>query len=470
MSRSVVSIFDELVALKPPAVATVVLETACVLGGSVAGLLAARVLADHARRVIVIERDDVLSEGTPRLGTPHDSQVHTLLPAGQHWVERWLPGFTAEVQGLGGVVSGPDTTCTAFDGDRQANSGAAAHTLLLASRPLLESCLRARVQALPNVSVMHGRATGLMYRGDAVKAVRYIDGGAEKVTQADFVVDAMGRSSRLSDWLTQDGFDTPRHERLHSPINYATALFRRGTKAADLEVAAALGIFSPEHAIDGVSVAAMTAIEGELWQVLLMGYGQDRPGRSMAQFRDVCTRLPGVFEETVRGAVVRDVVTYHQEESRRRGFVGLNRFPARLVSVGDAVASFNPIYGQGMSSAALHASCLSSYLTAGADLNIAADDFFHLQEIVVDAAWAISAGGDSARLDAVLGRAVPDEVGQQRLALQKVIAASLVDAGVARAFNEVSYMLRHPAILADPALMARAVAATRGSGDMVRQD
>ena len=449
MSRSVVSIFDELVALAPPAAATVLFDTACVLGGSVAGLLAARVLADHARQVIVIERDDVLAEGAARPGTPHHNQVHTLLPAGHHWIERWFPGFTAEVRSLGGVVSGPDTTCTTFDGHRQANSGAESHTLLLASRPLLEARLRARVEALPNVAIMHGRATGLMYRGDAVKAVRYVDGDAEKVTHADFVVDAMGRSSRLSDWVTQDGFDTSRHERLNSPINYATALFQRGTKAADLEVMAALGIFSPAHAMDGVSVAAMTAIEGERWQVLLMGYGQDRPGGSTARFREICTRLPGVFGETVRGAVARDVVTYHQEESRRRSFMGLSRFPARLVSVGDAVASFNPIYGQGMSSAALHASCLSSYLTADADLDIAARDFFDLQGIVVDAAWAVSAGGDSARLDAVLGRVVSEEVRQQRLALQEVIAASLVDAGVARVFNEVSYMLRHPAILAD---------------------
>jgi hypothetical protein len=114
-----------------------------------------------------------------------------------------------------------------------------------------------------------------------------------------------------------------------------------------------------------------------------------------------------------------------------------------------------------MSSAALHASCLSSYLIAGADLDTGAHDFFHLQGIVVSAAWAISAGGDSARLDAVLGRAVPEDVHQQRLALQQVIAASLVDPDVARAFNEVSYMLRHPATLADPALLAQAAAATQ---------
>ena len=81
---------------------------------------------------------------------------------------------------------------------------------------------------------------------------------------------------------------------------------------------------------------------------------------------------------------------------------------------------------------------------------------------MVDAAWAISAGGDSARLDAAAGVEAPEEVRRQRWALQQVIGATLVDATVARAFNDVSYMLRHPATLADPELLERVVAANRG--------
>jgi hypothetical protein len=115
-----------------------------------------------------------------------------------------------------------------------------------------------------------------------------------------------------------------------------------------------------------------------------------------------------------------------------------------------------------MSSATLHASCLSSYLRDSPDLTASADAFFRLQEIVVDAAWMVSAGGDSARLDAIGGAEVPEEVLQQRWALQQVIGASLHDATVAGAFNDVSYMLRHPATLADPALLERAIAANQG--------
>ncbi len=462
MSESVVSVFDELVTARPPDERRFLLDTACVLGGSVAGLLAARVLSDYARSVVIVERDDTSDLTRSRPGTPHDQQVHTLLPAGQHWIERWLPGFTREALDLGATLSGTDTTLTAFDGRRQVDSGAEDHRLLLAGRPFLEARIRARVAALANVRVLRARAAGLQYRNGAVSAVRYVGdddlGGALDV---DFVVDAMGRSSRLSDWLGQDGYDRPALERLKAPINYATALFERSATGAELDAAAILSIHTPQCAADGVSVAAANAIEGGQWLVMLMGYGDDRPGTTVEEFRATCGKLLPVFAEATSGPVTRDVVTYHQDESRRRDFSRLGRFPTGLVAVGDAVASFNPVYGQGMSSAVLHASCLSAYLAADPDLTATATDFFRSQQVVVDAAWAISAGGDTARLDAAAGVEAPEEARQQRWALQQVIGATLVDPAVARAFNDVSYMLRHPATLADPALLERAITANR---------
>jgi 2-polyprenyl-6-methoxyphenol hydroxylase-like FAD-dependent oxidoreductase len=462
VSDSLISVFDELVGARPPVDAPVLFETACVLGGSVAGLLAARVLSDHARRVVIVERDEVSTRAQHRLSTPQDQQVHTLLPAGRLWIERWLPGFTQDALDNGAVLSGPGTSLTAFDGRPQVDSDADFH-LLAASRPFLETRIRAHILALPNVSILRGRATGLRYRDAAVSAVTYMNSNGEGAVETDFVVDAMGRSSRLSDWVGEHGYDRPRFERLKAPINYATAIFERTVKAEALETATALGIFSPQHTIDGVSVAAANAVEDRQWIVMLMGYGDARPGRTIEEFRKICTRLPAVFGHATSGPVSREIVTYHQEESRRRDFAQLERFPAGLVGVGDVVASFNPIYGQGMSSAALHASCLSSYLTGGPDLTAAAGGFFRLQQVVVDAAWAISAGGDSARLDAVNGAVVPEEVRQQRWAVRQITEASLVDPAVARAFNEVSFMLRHPASLADPALMRRAIAANAGT-------
>ncbi|MEU6393938.1 FAD-dependent monooxygenase [Streptomyces sp. NPDC046939] len=469
MTDSAVSLFEKLVHADPPGDVPVLFDTACVIGGSIAGLLAARVLSDRARRVVVIEPDDVSAETGPRPGVPQDQQVHTLLPAGHLWLERWVPGFTKEAQDRGACLV-PGKGVTSIDGVPQAPDGED-HRLLAIGRPLLETLIRNRVTSLPNVSVLRGRATGLRYRDDAVSAVSAVcyvvtDGGdhgddGTGVLDADFVVDAMGRSSRLSSWLGQDGYDQPGLERLEAPINYATALFERPADVADLEAPGALALFSPEYPSGGVSVAAANPIEDERWIVMLMGYGDSRPGRTVDAFREACAKLPSIFTTATASAVIGDVVTYHQAESRRRHFTDVSRFPARLVSVGDAVASFNPIYGQGMSSAALHASCLASYLGGGPDLGSVAHEFFRLQQVVVDAAWAVSAGGDAARLDARDGTDVPEDIARQRWAVEQITAATLLDGNVTRAFNNVSYMLRHTATLADPALLARAVAANQ---------
>ncbi len=468
MSESVVSLFERLVAAEPPGEPSILFDTACVMGGSIAGLFAARVLSDRARQVVIVEPDDVSGGSRTRPGVPQDQQVHTLLPAGRLWVERWIPGVTQEAQDHGASLCGPDKSLTAFNGIPQAPGGVD-HQLLAIGRPLLEAIIRARVTALPNVSVLRARATGLRYTDGAVDGVHFVKSApgeqAESPTSvlaADFVVDAMGRSSRLPNWLKQDGYDQPRLERLEAPINYATALFERPEKFADLETAAVLQLFTPPHTPGEVAGAAANAIEGQQWLVMLVGYGDARPGRTMDEFREVCAKLPSVFPEATSGAVTRQVVTYRQAESRRRHFAEATRLPARLVGVGDAVASFNPSYGQGMSSAALHASCLSSYLDDDPDFEAAATDFFRLQQVVVDAAWGVSAGGDAARLDEAKGADVPEDIARQRWAMEQITRATLVDGDVTRAFNNVSYMLRHPATLADPAVLAKAVAANGG--------
>ncbi|MEU7041764.1 FAD-dependent monooxygenase [Streptomyces varsoviensis] len=454
------------------------------MGGSIAGLLAARVLSDRAREVVIVEPDDISAETGTRSGVPQGQQVHTLLPAGRLWIERWLPGVTQEAQERGASLCGPDKTLVTYDGVPMARDGVD-HQLLALGRPLLEALVRSRVTALPNVSVLRGQATGLRYADGAVVGVRVAgpgagdqghqgdpgdqgdqgnqenQGRAEEVIAADFVVDAMGRSSRLSNWLKQDGYGQPRLERLEAPVNYATAFFERTEKLAELEAGTVLQQFTPRYPSGGVSIAAANAIEGQQWLVMLTGFGDHRPGRTIEEFRARCAELPAIFKEATSGAVTRDVRTYRQAESRRRHFAEAGRLPARLISAGDAVASFNPVYGQGMSSAALHASCLASYLDSGADLDAPATEFFRLQQVVVDAAWAVSAGGDAARLDAERGTEVPEETRQQRQAMAQIIGAMLVDADVARAFNYVSFMLRHPGTLADPDVLEKAAEAAK---------
>jgi 2-polyprenyl-6-methoxyphenol hydroxylase-like FAD-dependent oxidoreductase len=445
------AVFDRLNRTDLPAHTPVLFDTACVLGGSIAGLLAARVLADHARKVLIIERDAVDTEAISRAGVPHDRQGHLLLPGGRAQIERWLPGFTREVQDRGGVLAGPTKHAVYLGAQRQAQDRDT--SLLSGTRPLLESQIRSRVLALPNVSTLSAQAAGLVFRDDAVSAVRYLVDRDERVVDVDFVVDAMGRSSKVPDWVGHAGYQRPQLQRLRININYATAMFERPQDPSELPLACALARYT-----DGL--AAVTAVEGNQWLVMLSAYEPDRPPTTIEAFRNACAKLPvpPIFGQAVSGPVTREIQTYRQADSRRRDFHRLERFPARLISVGDAAASFNPIHAQGVSSAALHASCLSDYLVAAPPTTQVATEFFELQAIVTDAAWTLSAGDDAARLDSLQGIDVPQDVAHQRWALEQVLQATLVDQSVADAFTAVKYMLAHPSTLADPTLIQRAIA------------
>jgi len=432
-------------------------DTACVLGGGVAGLFAARVLTDHFDRVVVIERDTVGNDAGPRVGVPQGKHVHTLLPGGLRWMERWFPGITQQIQAGGGVLADPARTVHYIDSHPQVRAGD--HRLLMASRPFLEGNIRRRVLELPNVSVLRARAAGLVYQVEEVAGVWHTSGAGPQVLPAGLVVDAMGRASRLSDWLSDAGYDRPELRGVPCAINYTTALFERDGGPEDPELTCSVARYGPPYPADGVAMAAVSAIEGSRWIMMLAGYDDIRPGRTLDAFRAACAKLPPPFQEAARNAPIGEIATYHQADSRRRDFAGTCHFPGRLVSMGDAVASFNPIYGQGMSSAALHAACLSEFLNSGPDLRKPARGFFELQDIMVDAAWSISAGLDAARLDAMNGTKVPKELSRQRQFLEQILRATLVDKEVCKAFQNVAFMIAHPAILATPALVERVMTA-----------
>jgi 2-polyprenyl-6-methoxyphenol hydroxylase-like FAD-dependent oxidoreductase len=384
--------FAEISAVVPSSDGRVPIKRAVVLGGSVAGLMAARVLSEWAEQVLIIERDDLAALDRsdaeiaadpvgaigPRPGVPQGSQVHALLPSGQAQLERWFPGFVAAARAAGAITPPAGGERFYLDERLQAQPpGGADAQGLISSRPFLEALIRHRVLARANVRPVAGRVTGLTIEDGAVTGVRWQPAGAEdgEVHEpADFVVDATGRSSRLGEWITVSGFAAPPMRRMGIKLNYATALFRR---PADPRVWSTISIVTPAPGRTA-RIGGFTPIEGDRWTMLVSGYDDDRPTRDPQDYRRRCVEdFPAEFGEVATTAEpAGEVITYHQADSRRRDFHLLNRFPARLVAAGDAVASFNPVYGQGMTSAMLHAACLAEYLRAGPALDRPAKTYF----------------------------------------------------------------------------------------------
>jgi 2-polyprenyl-6-methoxyphenol hydroxylase-like FAD-dependent oxidoreductase len=457
-------VFAEISATHAPPDPRRVMDRAVVLGGSMAGLLAARVLSDHAEEVIVIERDDIdpAAGFEPRPGVPQGTQVHALLPSGQLQIERWFPGFTEDAIAGGALVPDPAAVHHYVNGTRRRYpiNLQVAGSVLATTRPFLEGMVRARVARIPNVRMVNGRADALVMDGDRVNGVRYHPDGApaeEPLTEpADLVVDAMGRSSRLGDWLTERGRPSPPMQRMPIRLTYATAMFRRDPQISDVDVVVSQDLPAPGRV---ARIAGINAVEGDRWIMLVAGYGDDRPSRDPAEYATRCRRdFPTVFGDIAeKGEMLGDVVTYHQADSRRRDFHELDRLPAGLVAAGDAVASFNPVYGQGMASASLHASALSAYLCSHPRLDEPATDYFAKVQVVVDAAWQISTTADLA-LPHVDG---PYPRGYRLLAgtADLIFAMSADDRELNRRLSLVTTMLAHPSTLARPDVLLRALLA-----------
>ncbi len=448
MPNSPAEIFDRLCASDAPAGARRLFGTARVLGAGLAGLVAACVLADHADRVVLIEPDgpDAGTGGAARPGVPQGYQVHVLLPGGRAQLERFFPGLVAQAVDEGAALHPPHLVASYLDDVEQLTTPNV--RFVASSRPFLESQVRRRTLALPNVELVTGRVTGLTFTRGAVDGVRRTTGSGITVEAADFVVDATGRGSRLSTWLEQGGWPRPELERLEVDVRYLSARFRRSPDWTGPQNS--ICRYSPAFDSKGLAVAATSAIENQQWTVMLAYFGTPAD-----DFIARCRELPPIFREAVGGAQVGEVVPYRHPDSRWRHFETVDRFPARLAVAGDAVASFNPVYGQGMSSAALHASCLSEYLRAGPDLDVPARQFFDLQKVIVEAAWQTSTAGDAARLGIARPPAT-DRERRQAWAMGQVRAAAGRDLEVGTAFRAVGFMTAHPASLFAPDLVRRA--------------
>ncbi len=315
---------------------------AVVIGGGIAGLLAARVLTETCDDVVVLERDELSGEPEHRAGVPQGRHVHGLLVRGGELLEELFPGLREELVHAGAVL--------ADAGDMQILNPlgwlAKAHTgmpLLSLSRPLLETSIRRRVTA-EIVGGVH--VTGLSLRGGVVDGVLTRDG---EVVGADLVVDASGRSSKLRNWLADGGITTPEPEVVDSRTGYATRIY---TAPEDFPVVYAESLSAPDLTR---GLAAMR-VEGDRLMVTAQGAAGDHPPRDPGGYQEFLDSLRVPISEMLAGAEpLTPVYLFARTASRRNAFEDTANWPGGLVAVGDAVCAFNPVYGQGITVAAMEA-------------------------------------------------------------------------------------------------------------------
>lgn len=439
-------------------------ERAIVVGGSIAGLTSARVLADVFEEVVILERDTLPTEPRARSGAPQTSHPHALLEAGRATMEDMFPGFGEEVLAAGGLMIDAGTDMAYYDqGGFVAESGARLPTYC-ASRPLFEQVIRRHVRHLDPVRIEdETRMTGYLTNEarTAVTGVEFRRGdGTEQQLIGDLTIDATGRTSKTPQWLTGQGYEAPRVDEVRIEVSYSSIRVERPPDNRAV-------LFAPPSA-PRTRGGAVIPIEDDQWEVIVQGvHGDDAPTEP-APFRQFVNSLPvSEFSQLLSEQtwISHDIDHYPFPSSRRHRYDELEKFPEGLVVTGDAIASFNPIYGQGMSVAALEAVQLHHTLAAGLD-NVA-PRFFDRASNVVDAVWGMAVGADFA---------FPQTSGPKRRGtdmmnwyLERLLRQAHKDAVVSEAFMRVMRLERPPSSLLKPSIARRVLKPSPASSQSFNQ-
>lgn len=438
---------------------------ALVVGASIAGLLAARVLQESFDRVTVVDRDELPDSPVTRRGVPQAVHSHGLLARGREILEELYPGITARLVEQGAILS---------DMQRQnrfvAEGGpiAAAPSDIRAvavSRQLLEHEVRAHTAALPGVTIRDRcEVIGLTTKdGTAVTGIRLrrVDSGggrdagdgqsdgpaAEEAVPADLVVDATGRSNRGPTWLREIGYDAPPEDVVRSGGVYVTREYRR--TAADGDRVATVVAMTPALPRG----AGVIAAEGDRWVCTLVGMNEHAPPVEPEAFEAFAATLPtpDVHDMMRRSEPLSEVVRMRLAPSTRRRYERLARVPDGFVAIGDSLCHFNPTYGQGMAIAALEAIALRDALRHGrAGLP---RRYFRSVAKGIDLPWQTSAMGDL-RFPWVEGRRTRAFTMFNRY-FTRITRASADDPRVAYTFLRVMNLLAPPATLFGPRMVVR---------------
>ncbi|HUR23352.1 MAG TPA: FAD-dependent oxidoreductase [Acidimicrobiales bacterium] len=427
------------------------MDRAVVLGGGMAGVLAARVLTDHATEVVLVERDDLSGGPVARRGVPQGNQVHGLLARGLERMESMFPGLTAELADAGAEVADPGVDLQWWvTGQRKPPSPIGPG--VSCTRPFLEWHLRRRLTALSGVRIVQARAEALTATAGRVDGVLLAESG-ERLS-ADLVVDCTGRSTRMDEWLAALGYAAPPRRTVNVELGYATRFYPR---EPDDRLGDARAIISITEDYQRARGAVAFPAEGGRWIVTVGAYHDDRPRADAADFAERLRTdpVPAMHQFADREDALTDVTTFRYPASVRRDFHRLRRFPAGLVALGDSVASFNPLYGQGMTSAALQAGALAAYLGSGPATTEPATRYFRRLRPVVNSVWKLSTSADF-RLSHVTGDR-PAGLKMTLLLNDIYTKATLRDADLHGLFLRVLNLQTRPEQLARPDHLARAL-------------
>jgi 2-polyprenyl-6-methoxyphenol hydroxylase-like FAD-dependent oxidoreductase len=439
-------------------------DKAVVIGGSIAGLLAARVLADYFTEVIVVERDRLPKEPKARQGVPQSVQPHILLIKGYRiLLELFGDNFRTELLQRGALTIDWGREFYSFS-----EAGWLTHTSkpsdlvsITCSRPLLEWAIAYQLKKNTKIKFWEEhRVSGLIYNQQEHRIQGIITSSSnsrvEKNLIAQLIVDASGRNSKTPQWLEDVGINAPPETMVNPNLGYATRRYREPKDFQAPWKVMLINHLPPEH----TRLGYLARIEGGEWIATLGGYEADFPPIDDKGFLDFARSLPhpNFYQAISQAEPTSSIYAYRATKNRLRHYEKID-LPSGFIVLGDAVCSLCPVYGQGMTVSALAALVLKKWLSRSPKFlfnhKLSSSSFQKDLAKSNSLHWNLATTQDS-RFFKTKARVTPTFLDNRfQPYTQKLLAQATVDPEVYISFIKMAHSLESPLSLFSPQLLWR---------------
>jgi len=424
---------------------------AVVAGAGMAGLLAAAALSDHVGKVTIIEKDLLPESPQFRNGVAQGAHVHTLLGFGVKAMDELIPGLMSDLYTAGAVKIRRNYDLWFHDAIGPTPIRDVGLLTPSVTRPLLEHITRKRVLSLPNVNLRDN--TKLLDteldKERRIAGVKIISDDVTEILPTDLVIEGSGRASNLTKWLPEHGYGEVPLQRIKIMMGYTSGFFRLPKEVANEAKACLMLAIPPAN-----RAAYLTPVDGDIWLATMYGRGHDTAPRELKGFLEWAEGLPHpvIHELLSQAESISEFKTYKIPFGTWYRYDQMNEFPDGLIPMGEALTSFNPMYGQGMSLAAGQALALRDVVSSNSQERLAAR-YFKLCHTLNSVGWSVMETRDYAH-DITIGER-PSDLESRWQAASALRQLAETDAEVHKLSVQVTHLLKSPKELSKPEILEK---------------